>query len=60
MAIRSSHMARIYYRWYDNEGEEHITRKPPEPVQSFFGGTYIPEATTVVVIPVRDDDSPDL
>ena len=53
-------MARIYYRWYDSEGEEHITRKPPEPVQSFWGGTYIPEATTVVVIPVRDDDSPDL
>jgi hypothetical protein len=53
-------MARIYYRWHDRDGEEHITRKPPEPQQSWMGGTYTPETTTVVVIPVRDDDSLDL
>lgn len=49
-------MARIYYRWVDSEGEERITRKPPEPIQSCWGGTYTPEYTRVVVIPVEDND----
>jgi hypothetical protein len=49
-------MARIYYRWQDSDGEEHITRNPPEPQQSCMGGTYTPKYTRVVVIPVAEDE----
>lgn len=49
-------MACIYYRWTDSDGEEHITRKPPEPMQSYWGGTYTPEYTRVIVIPVAEDE----
>jgi hypothetical protein len=50
-------MARIYYRWTDDEGEERITRKPPEPITSVFGGgKYVPEYEQVVVIPVLQNN----
>lgn len=49
-------MARIYYRWVDEEDEERITRNPPGAITSVFGGKYVPEYTQVVVIPVVQDD----
>lgn len=49
-------MARIYYRWTDEEGEERITRKPPGAITSVFGGKYVPSYEQVVVIPVEEDE----